>query len=366
MNSDKRTVLLVMARFEFGGVAIQTFLWAKFLKENNFRPIILGVDLRDERYCDMLRAHSLEYALLKVEQKGKGITGNLRYFTSLILSLRSFRPYAIFPFNKILSYNINLIRTFTGTNRCYFLERNDGSEKVTTYWGGLIRKLSWRNADALIFNSDAAAQRSSYRGKKVVIKNSFVNPRNEQDDVSATYRLPDDKLILLHIANLGVIKNYDLLLDSWPQLLASFPNSCLVVIGGETIKKDLALLKKLEQPGIIYLHRQPKVSYFIKRADVCLLSSFNEGCSNTMLEYMFYNKLICASNIPALREMVSEESYPFLFDNSSKDDFIEKVTSAIMLNKTNAAKIVQANRMKLARDYSDKNYYKILDLLKEG
>jgi glycosyltransferase involved in cell wall biosynthesis len=363
MSSNKRTVLLVMARFEFGGVPIQTFLWAKFLKENNFHPIILGLDLRDDRYCDMLRAHNLEYALLKLEPKGSGIRGNFRYFRSLIRSIRPFQPYAIFPFNKNLSYNINLIRKFTGASKCYFLERNDGSEKITTPWGRLIRKLSVRNADALIFNSDAAAQRSAYKGNKVVIKNSFVNPRNEQDDISAANRLPDDKFVLLHIANFGVIKNYDLLLDSWPVLFGSFPECRLVVIGAETTKNDLAVMKKLEQPGIIFLHRQPKVSYFIKRADVCLLSSFNEGCSNTMLEYMFYNKLICASNIPALREMVAEECYPFLFDNSSKKDFIEKVKNAITLNKEAAERIKNANHMKLHSDYSDKNYHKILDLL---
>jgi glycosyltransferase involved in cell wall biosynthesis len=363
MSSNKRTVLLVMTRFEFGGVPIQTFLWAKFLKENNFRPIILGLRLRDDRYCDMLRAHGLEYALLKLERKGREITGNLRYFQSLIRALRSFQPYAIFPFNKILSYNINLIRRFTGASKCYFMERNDGSEKVTTSWGEFLRKLSMMNADAMIFNSDAAAHRSAYKGKKIVIKNSFVNPRNEQEGIPAADRLPDDKIILLHIANFGVIKNYDLLLDSWPELFGSFPDCRLVVIGAETTKSDLAMLKKLEQPGIIYLHRQPKVSYFIKRADVCLLSSFNEGCSNTMLEYMFYNKLICASNIPALREMVAEETYPFLFDNSSKQDFIEKVKNAITLNRESAEKIKRANHMKLLNDYSDKNYYKILDLL---
>ena len=82
-----------------------------------------------------------------------------------------------------------------------------------------------------------------------------------------------------------------------------------------------------------------------------------------MLEYMFYNKLICASNIPALREMVAEESYPFLFDNSSKQDFIEKVKMAITLNKESAERIKQANHKKLYNDYSDKNYHKILDLL---
>jgi len=363
MNSNKRTVLLVMARFEFGGVPIQTFLWAKFLKENNFHPIILGLKLRDDRYCDMLRAHGLEYALLKLEKKGREITGNLRYFRSLIRSLKSFQPYAIFPFNKILSYNINLIRRFTGASKCYFLERNDGSEKKTTPWGELMRKVSLMNTDALIFNSEAAAHRSGYKGKKIVIKNSFVNPRNDQDDIQAADRLPDDKFILLHIANIADIKNYGLLLDSWPDLFASFPDCRLVVIGAETINNDPTLLKKLEQPGIIYLHRQPKVSYFIKRADVCLLSSFNEGCSNTMLEYMFYNKLICASNIPALKEMVAEDSYPFLFDNSSKLDFIEKVKNAITLNKESAERIKNANKMKLYSDYSDNNYHKILDLL---
>src|SRR5688572_1123082 len=103
MSSNKRNVLLAMSRFEFGGVPIQTFLWAKFLKENNFKPIILGLELRDDRYCDMLRANNIEYALLKLAHKGNGIRGNLRYIRSLIRSIRAFQPYAIFPFNKILS-----------------------------------------------------------------------------------------------------------------------------------------------------------------------------------------------------------------------------------------------------------------------
>ncbi len=80
MEANKKVVLLVIARFDLGGVPTQAFLWAKFLNENGFEAVILAPQLKDNRYCEMLAQHHIRYALLSLPSKKNSWSGNYRYF----------------------------------------------------------------------------------------------------------------------------------------------------------------------------------------------------------------------------------------------------------------------------------------------
>jgi glycosyltransferase involved in cell wall biosynthesis len=355
-----KVVLIVIARFEFGGIPTQAFLWAKFLKRNGYEPIILAPAIKDNRYCSMLEQNGISYDILRHKQ------GNMfSYLRSLVHSLNSYKPYAILPFNKILAYNINLIWKFTVAEKCFFLERNNGEDTPTTWAGNLMRKAALWNASALLYNSDSASYTSRYPRKTVVIKNAFsdsgtVKENGLPDEVK---RIPEDAMVLLHIANIASRKNYTLLLNNWGELKRRFPNAYLVVAGIEVREKLPVIMGQLNQPGIIYLGSQSDVMPLIKRANICLLATFNEGCPNVVLEYMFHHKVVSASDVPELREVLSEENYPLLFQNNSAEDFLDKMEKAINLDTRSADKIIEANHKKLMSDYSERNYNKIIELL---
>ncbi len=362
-----KIVLIVIARFEFGGIPTQAFLWAKYLKQFSYEPIILAPDTNDVRYCTMLSEQGIRYEEMKLHSPARGIGGTYRYFKSLVRSINTFDAFAILPFNKILGYNINLVWRFTRARKCFFMERNDGREPATSRLGRLVRKIALMSSTAIIFNSDSASRVSQYPRKSFVIKNSFVNPllQTQEKSQANTPAIEDDAIVLLHVANISRQKNYDLLLDAWKTLRERNPKLRLVIIGGQVREKLPDVMKKMDQPGITYMGSQPNVFAYIARANICLLSTFFEGCPNVVLEYMNFRKVICASDVPALREVLSASNHGLLFRNDSANDLVEKIEAAIHLDRTQAEDMAKQNFEKLMTDYSDKNYGKILNLLEQ-
>ncbi len=80
---------------------------------------------------------------------------------------------------------------------------------------------------------------------------------------------------------------------------------------------------------------------------------------------MYFKKLVCASDIPSIRETLSGKNYPFLFNNNSPSDFIEKIEDIISLNNYEAPQIVESNFKKLSTDYSENNFNELSRLLKK-
>ena len=360
-----KKVLLVIARFEFGGIPTQAFLWSRFLKKYGYEPLVLAPVINDERYCRMLEEHGIGYAVLQLKSRPQGVMNTFLFLRSLIKSINSHRAYAIFPFNKVLGYNINLVWRLTNVKKCFFMERNDGRDPEANWAGVLVRRAALKNSLGLIYNSEVASMTSHFPGKTIVIKNSFVNPVY-QDGISspsADLSIDEDATVLLHIANLSRQKNYHLLLDSWGELKRRNPRLLLVVVGGKVRESLPEIIEKLNQPGILYAGMQPEIGKYIGRADICLLSTFYEGCPNVVLEYMNNQKLICASDVPALREVLASSNHSLLFRNDSQQDFMDKIEMAINLKEIEKQRILRDNSEKLKNEYAERNFERILELL---
>jgi len=356
-----KKVLIVIARFEFGGIPTQALLWAKYLFAQDFHPVIAAPELKDTRYCEMLVDAGIEFTVLNV---GSSRSGQITYFRDIVREINRIGPFAILPFNRILSYNFCLVWRISKASKCYFMERGSGEDTPTSILGRLTRRLALASASGLIYNSASAAAKSLFPNKTFVIKNKFNAPDRSSAPIE-DINLPKDALMLLHIANFSTGKNYPLLLRNWRRIREKFPSAFLVIIGAELTNKKPEIARLIDQPQIIHLGIKKNVFAYVKRADVCLLASFGEGCPNVILEYIHFGKRICASDIPPMREVLAPENYEFLFNNTSDDEFVRRVEAAIMLDTTSASLIATANRAKLEREYTERNYSKIIQLLND-
>ncbi len=355
----------MISTFRFGGVSTQSFLLAKFLKQHGYKPIVLATTIKDKRFCELLDSYNIEYALLQLDKSKKGILKIYYYYKSLVKALNRYTPFAILPFNKNLGYSINLIWRFTGAKMSFHMERNNGEETLTTWIGRLLRKLSMLNATALIYNSQAASFVSPFPRKTRVIKNRYLNSVDKisKDSNEMDFTIDPNVIMILHVANISPQKNYNLILDSWPMLIGKVPNLVLVIVGDISRNTDAGIAQKINQNGIIYSGAQSNVLPFIKRANICMLSTFREGCPNVILEYMANKKLIVASDIPSIREVLAISNHNYLFDNGSSEDLIEKVLRALALDENTIQQMAADNYNKLNADYSEDNYLKVIELL---
>lgn len=360
-------ILLVIARFEFGGIPNQAYLWYKFLEKKGLNPIIVAPHFSKNSFTNYLEKEGVQYGSLNVSYKQHGFIPTIRYFRALINGIERFDPDIIFPFNKELGYQINLVWRLTKAEKSFFMERNDGRDFSDKFNARMMRFISLFNSTGIIYNSEFAGKKTLFPKKTVIIKNTVYKKEINTNEISDLLSLVNKSgLVFLHVANIVAQKNYRLLIDGWKKIKTKFPESTLIVIGSPLLNrsaKEYNDLKILD--GIILIESTDHVQYFIQLADICLLSSHYEGCPNVILEYVINRKLVCASNIPAIREVLHQSNYPYLFDNDSTLDFSEKIEELINLPCVEKEIIIDNNFKKLRSDYSEANYMKILDLINE-
>ncbi|WP_425639473.1 glycosyltransferase family 4 protein [Algoriphagus yeomjeoni] len=363
MIERPKTVLLLIARFEFGGIPIQAFLWSKFLKKNGFHPIILAQYTHDPKYLELLNNNDLDHGFLNTSNFNGSKKASLFYFYDLINCLQSYKPDFIFPFNKHLSFHVNLIWRFTSAQKAFFMERNHGIEESISWRDSFMKYIALLNSSGLIFNSQTASLYSRFPNKTIVIKNSYRKVVNNSELDHSTFSFGTEDVVLLHIANIVPQKNYHLLLEAWKLLKKKQPNFKLIVIGSDIKNENQSLIEAFNEYGIHYIGRKSNISAYLNRADICLLSTHYEGCPNVILEYMDAGKLIAASDIPSIREVLDSSNHEFLFDNTSPATFVDKILNICNLSDLDKVKMIERNKEKLQRDYSESNYKQIIHLL---
>lgn len=110
------------------------------------------------------------------------------------------------------------------------------------------------------------------------------------------------------LANLRPVKRIDVFLRSLPLLKASYPGikfGAIVMGEGperaklEKLTHDLDLLK-----SVFFLGTVAEPGRYLQYADLAVLCSDREGCSNAILEYMSYALPVVASNVGGNSELV--------------------------------------------------------------
>lgn len=106
------------------------------------------------------------------------------------------------------------------------------------------------------------------------------------------YGIPEDRFVILHVANLYWVKNHCGLMDALHDLPASW---LLVMIGSPSGEPECgkAVIEKLAQrPDILYIPGLSRewVASAMAEADIVVLSSLGEGAPNTILEAMAHGK----------------------------------------------------------------------------
>lgn len=139
----------------------------------------------------------------------------------------------------------------------------------------------------------------------------------------------------LYLGRLSEEKNLLSLLDAWGELAAKNPSARLTLagVGGtylsvehdirKRVSVDSLLKESVDLPGWV-----EDVEGLLRASDVYVLPSRTEGLSNGLLEACVAERVVVASDIPANREVLGD-SYPLLFDVSSKPDLLEALQRAL-------------------------------------
>jgi len=145
------------------------------------------------------------------------------------------------------------------------------------------------------------------------------------------YKKRNNKIKILYTGNLSPEKGVYTLLEAYQELDEKYD---LDIVGGspnllDSFKK-IALQKK-RIPNIHGHVKQPEILKFVEKAEILIIPNSSEHKINLftspmkLFEYMSYKRLIIASDIPAIKEVLVDKKDCIMFKSDNHTDLSKKI-----------------------------------------
>ncbi|MGQ9820201.1 MAG: glycosyltransferase [Candidatus Kapaibacteriales bacterium] len=178
-----------------------------------------------------------------------------------------------------------------------------------------------------------------------LLKNYFLNPRkihviycgidtdkfspklNNYQSIAKAIGINRDTLVVGTIAQLRYYKGIDLFIKAVPEVLKKFQNTIFLIVGDgperntlEKLSRDIGVEKHVKFLGLC-----KDISSVLRHFDIFVLPSRREGLPLSILEAMYFQKPIIATDVGAIKEIVKPGETGFLIKSENIDQIV-KVT----------------------------------------
>lgn len=232
-------------------------------------------------------------------------------------------------------------------------------------------RLTFPFADLIIGNSMAGLK--AYKApvnKSIVIYNGFNFERTENivpGNLIKEKLAIDTKYIIGMVATYSEYKDYATFFKAAQLLLRKRSDITFIAIGKNT---DSGLARgHIESQYSKYfrlLGRQSDIEFLVNIMDIGVLSTFTEGISNSILEYMAMGKPVVATAGGGTNEIVEDHKTGFLVSTSNPDELAEKME--FLLNDAQMRfKMGNCAKERIQKDFSigvmSEKYYQVYNNL---
>lgn len=154
------------------------------------------------------------------------------------------------------------------------------------------------------------------------------------------------------VASFSESKDYKTYYAAAEIMLEKRKDITFLAIGNNTDSPDsIRLVRNDLINNFRFLGKQSNIESFINIMDVCVLSTFTEGISNSILEYMALGKPVVATSGGGTNEIVKDNQTGFLISASNPVELAEK--TELLLNDIDLRKIMGlAGKNVVVNDFS--------------
>ncbi len=241
-----------------------------------------------------------------------------------------------------------------------------------------IEKIAFGRASAIVANSEAVKtylMADGISAKKInVIYNGLdlerLKPKlSNRKEICEKLRLPNAENLrfVTIVANLRHdVKNIPMFLRVAKKVCSKLPDVQFVVAGEGNLLTDLQKLAEDLQVSdkISFIGRCSEVPELLSVSFACVLTSLNEGFSNSILEYMAAGKPVVATNVGGASEAIVEGETGYLVDSNDDEAMANRLIE--LLKVENKVKLFGEKGIDvIVRNFSLKNQLnKTLELYK--
>ncbi len=217
-----------------------------------------------------------------------------------------------------------------------------------------IQKRAITKADMLLANSVSGKTwlYEEYHIDALIIHNGVMKKRPEYSKEQWLEKLGVDSsyMIITMIANLTPEKDHMTLLKAWHNVIDRIENKkLLLVLAGRYDDEYDNLLKY-----VIQNHLSDMVKFtgpikdvfgLYETSDLCAFSTLSEGNPNALIEAAMTGLAAVATDLPEIREVLSEENQEYLFRRGDVEDCSEKMI-ALLESESVRAMVGSKNQQK--------------------
>ena len=202
------------------------------------------------------------------------------------------------------------------------------------------RKITYSFSDFILSNSYAGLRSyNSPRLKSICIYNGFdfnrIKNIKEKQNVINEHNIRTEKIVGM-VARFHKSKDYYTYIMSGIKIIQKRNDVTFLAIGdGDTFKQCVELVPQKYNDNIRFLGNQKDVESIINIFDIGVLTTYTEGISNSIMEYMALGKPVVATKNEGNAEIVQDNRTGFLVTPRDISALTEKID--FLLNNNNIA-----------------------------
>ena len=313
MPSAKDIYLIILPSLTLGGCETQGLFYARIIANSRVgTPIFVNLG-REGELVPLLEFYGFKYFTVNSSPFYQSDRfQKIFILLKLSLLLRKYQPKHIIAQSYWPNLFSGVVWRFTGAKRFFWIQGSVDSELGMTIWEKIAKIFRPTYLSNSMASWEFIKKRHDLKSNSPIIYNALDIPELHPKEKK-------ECLQLIMVANFFPEKDFETLLRAFSKTLETYPNCMLNLVGkspGNDLKmnrmKALAFDLKLGRK-VIFHGPVKDVSELFRSADIGILSTFSEGLSNSLLEYMAYGLPIVATNIAPNKEALGENNFRWLF-----------------------------------------------------
>lgn len=189
-----------------------------------------------------------------------------------------------------------------------------------------------------------------------------VNDGVSVDEIRKRFHLsPNDKLVGT-IGRLSKEKGVHYLLKAGSEIIATYPNVKILIIGNGPERQNLEILAKQLRisENVIFCGFQKNVTEFYHLIDIVVLPSITEGLPIVLLEALTYSKPVVATRVGGIPEVITNGKTGILVEPQNPSRLAEGIIR-ILRNSDETNRMVSEGRKLVEEHFNSKDWGKKIE-----
>jgi glycosyltransferase involved in cell wall biosynthesis len=222
------------------------------------------------------------------------------------------------------------------------------------YW--IRNRIAFYFSDIIISNSKAGLTAyNAPKNKSAFIYNGFNFERINNlvaSDLTRKELNITTKYVIGMVASFSEFKDYKTYLSAAEMLLSQRNDITFLAVGSDTDCDSIrSLINNRYADHFRLLGKKTDIESLIHCMDICVLSTFTEGISNSILEYMALAKPVIATSGGGTNEIVEDGKTGFLISQKSQKELAGKI-EFLLNNPDSCIKMGQAGKKRITQVFA--------------